>query len=74
MYKKGILEAIGGLIGKVANFDFRTDSKTQGRFAKMAHVKELCPLHPIDLICERGKRQFLLSQERPKSKKWEKSE
>ncbi|MBA0592201.1 hypothetical protein Gorai_009185 [Gossypium raimondii] len=36
MYKKGILEAIGGLIGKVENFDFRTDSKTQGRFSRMA--------------------------------------
>lgn len=36
MYKKGILEALRALIGIVAKFDFKTDSRTQGRFARMA--------------------------------------
>ncbi|PPD90101.1 hypothetical protein GOBAR_DD12960 [Gossypium barbadense] len=81
MYKKGILEAIGGMICKVAKFDFKSDNRAQGLFARIAvlvngkiqhvkceslpticfsydkyrNVKELCPLHPIDPICEKGK-------------------
>ncbi|KAA3460138.1 GroES-like zinc-binding alcohol dehydrogenase family protein [Gossypium australe] len=35
-YKKKILEAIGGLIGKVVRLDLNTDNRTRGRFARMA--------------------------------------
>ncbi|KAA3465259.1 GroES-like zinc-binding alcohol dehydrogenase family protein [Gossypium australe] len=36
LYKKKILEEIGGIIGKVARLDFNIDSKIRGRFARMA--------------------------------------
>ncbi|KAG8473178.1 hypothetical protein CXB51_035109 [Gossypium anomalum] len=36
MYKRKILEAIGNMIGKVVKFDFKTDNRTRGRFARMA--------------------------------------
>ncbi|KAA3469259.1 LINE-1 reverse transcriptase isogeny [Gossypium australe] len=36
LYKKKILEEIGGLIGKVVQLDLNTDNKTRGRFARMA--------------------------------------
>ncbi|KAK5836831.1 hypothetical protein PVK06_012633 [Gossypium arboreum] len=35
LYKKKILEEIGGIIGKVVRLDFNTDSKIRGRFARM---------------------------------------
>ncbi|KAA3475084.1 LINE-type retrotransposon LIb DNA, Insertion at the S11 site-like protein [Gossypium australe] len=35
LYKKKILEEIGGIIGKVVWLDFNTDSRTRGRFARM---------------------------------------
>ncbi|KAG8493210.1 hypothetical protein CXB51_010587 [Gossypium anomalum] len=35
MYKRKILEAIGSRIGKVTKFDFKTDNRTRGRFARM---------------------------------------
>ncbi|PPE01721.1 hypothetical protein GOBAR_DD01257 [Gossypium barbadense] len=35
MYKRRILEEVGGLVGKVVKFDLNTDSKTRGRFARM---------------------------------------
>ncbi|KAH1091519.1 hypothetical protein J1N35_018776 [Gossypium stocksii] len=35
-YKRMILEAIGGMVGKVAKLDFKMDSKARGRFARMA--------------------------------------
>ncbi|PPR84505.1 hypothetical protein GOBAR_AA36209 [Gossypium barbadense] len=36
LYKRRILEEIGGMIGKVVCLDFNTDSRTRGRFARMA--------------------------------------
>ncbi|KAH1066052.1 hypothetical protein J1N35_031039 [Gossypium stocksii] len=36
LYKRRILEEIGGIIGKVVRLDFNTDSRTRGRFARMA--------------------------------------
>ncbi|KAK5841955.1 hypothetical protein PVK06_004281 [Gossypium arboreum] len=36
LYKRRILEEIGGMIGKVVRLDFNTDSRTRGRFARMA--------------------------------------
>ncbi|KAG8479347.1 hypothetical protein CXB51_029888 [Gossypium anomalum] len=58
LYKRNIIEAIGGLIGKVVKLDFQTDNQTRGRFARLAiyinldrpliskygHVKEMCTL------------------------------
>ncbi|PPR81112.1 hypothetical protein GOBAR_AA39604 [Gossypium barbadense] len=35
IYKRRILEEVGGLVGKVAKFDLNTDSKTRGHFARM---------------------------------------
>ncbi|MBA0752987.1 hypothetical protein Gogos_019972, partial [Gossypium gossypioides] len=35
MFKRSILKAVGGLVGKVAKLDFNTDSKTGGGFARM---------------------------------------
>ncbi|MBA0680037.1 hypothetical protein Goari_011764 [Gossypium aridum] len=35
LYKKKILEEIGGMIGKVAKLDFNTDKRTRGRFIRM---------------------------------------
>ncbi|MBA0731108.1 hypothetical protein Golax_025506 [Gossypium laxum] len=35
MYKRRILEAVGGLVGKVVKLDLSTDSKTSGYFARM---------------------------------------
>ncbi|MBA0828704.1 hypothetical protein Goarm_013347 [Gossypium armourianum] len=35
MYKRRILEEVGGLVGKVVKFDLNTDSKTRGRLARM---------------------------------------
>ncbi|KAA3468387.1 GroES-like zinc-binding alcohol dehydrogenase family protein [Gossypium australe] len=35
LYKKKIIEEIGGLIGKVVRLDLNTNSKTRGRFARM---------------------------------------
>ncbi|MFQ6661952.1 hypothetical protein Gotur_029944 [Gossypium turneri] len=34
-YKNRILEVVGKLVGKVAELDFNTDSKTRGRFLRM---------------------------------------
>ncbi|MFQ6666341.1 hypothetical protein Gotur_032713 [Gossypium turneri] len=39
LYKRRILEEIGGLIGKVAKLDFNTDNGSRGRFARIARVK-----------------------------------
>ncbi|KAK5771246.1 hypothetical protein PVK06_047436 [Gossypium arboreum] len=36
LYKRRVLEEIGGTIGKVVKMDFNTDSRTKGRFAQMA--------------------------------------
>ncbi|KAA3472094.1 leucine-rich repeat receptor-like protein kinase PEPR2 [Gossypium australe] len=36
LYKKKILEEIGGTIGKVVRLDFNTDSRIRGQFARMA--------------------------------------
>ncbi|MBA0596467.1 hypothetical protein Gorai_013286, partial [Gossypium raimondii] len=36
LYKCQILEEIGGLIGKVAKLDFKTDNGLRGQFARMA--------------------------------------
>ncbi|MBA0843111.1 hypothetical protein Goarm_000325 [Gossypium armourianum] len=41
MYKSRILEVIGELVGKVVKLDFNTDSKTRGRFARMAVLVDL---------------------------------
>ncbi|KAG8504048.1 hypothetical protein CXB51_002365 [Gossypium anomalum] len=35
MYKRRILEEVGGLVGRVVKFDLNTDSKTRGCFARM---------------------------------------
>ncbi|MBA0844840.1 hypothetical protein Goarm_022480, partial [Gossypium armourianum] len=35
VYKNRILEVVGKLVGKVAELDFNTDSKTRGRFLRM---------------------------------------
>ncbi|XP_040950683.1 uncharacterized protein [Gossypium hirsutum] len=36
LYNRKIIEAIGGLIGKVVKLDFQTDNRTRGRFARLA--------------------------------------
>ncbi|KAH1031126.1 hypothetical protein J1N35_043300 [Gossypium stocksii] len=36
MFRRQIVEAIGGLIGKVVKLDFKTDRRTRGRFARLA--------------------------------------
>ncbi|XP_016675275.1 uncharacterized protein [Gossypium hirsutum] len=36
LYKRRVLEEIGGTIGKVVKMDFNTDRRTKGRFAQMA--------------------------------------
>ncbi|MBA0601281.1 hypothetical protein Gorai_004462 [Gossypium raimondii] len=36
LYKRRILEEIGGLVDKVAKLDFKIDSGSRGRFARMA--------------------------------------
>ncbi|KAH1114111.1 hypothetical protein J1N35_007489 [Gossypium stocksii] len=36
LYKQKIIEAIGGLIGKVVKLDFQIDNQTKGRFARLA--------------------------------------
>ncbi|MBA0808955.1 hypothetical protein Gohar_024652, partial [Gossypium harknessii] len=36
LYNRKIIEAIGGLIGKVVRLDFQTDNRTRGRFARLA--------------------------------------
>ncbi|XP_052877335.1 uncharacterized protein LOC108472367 [Gossypium arboreum] len=36
LYKKKIIEVIGNTIGKVIRLDFNTDSRTRGRFARLA--------------------------------------
>ncbi|MBA0841391.1 hypothetical protein Goarm_003884, partial [Gossypium armourianum] len=36
LYKRKIIEAIGGLIGKVVKLDFQTDNRSRGRFAWLA--------------------------------------
>ncbi|KAH1039642.1 hypothetical protein J1N35_041385 [Gossypium stocksii] len=36
LYKKKIIEEIGGTTGKVVRLDFNTDSRIKGRFARMA--------------------------------------
>ncbi|MBA0582286.1 hypothetical protein Gorai_024437, partial [Gossypium raimondii] len=41
LYKKRILEAVGGLVGKVVKLDFNSDSKTKGRFSRMAVFVDL---------------------------------
>ncbi|PPD87009.1 hypothetical protein GOBAR_DD16082 [Gossypium barbadense] len=43
LYKRQIIEAIGGLIGKVVKLDLQTDNKTRGCCGEYGHVKELCP-------------------------------
>ncbi|KAH1097803.1 hypothetical protein J1N35_014724 [Gossypium stocksii] len=41
LYKRRIREEIGGLVGKVAKFDSKTDSGSRGQFARMAIVVNL---------------------------------
>ncbi|MBA0761516.1 hypothetical protein Gotri_024148 [Gossypium trilobum] len=41
MYKKRILEAVGGLVGKVVKLDLNNDSKTKGPFSRMAVFVDL---------------------------------
>ncbi|KAA3480192.1 leucine-rich repeat receptor-like protein kinase PEPR2 [Gossypium australe] len=36
LYKRKIIEAIGGLIGKVVKLDLQTDNRTRGQFARLA--------------------------------------
>ncbi|MBA0577928.1 hypothetical protein Gorai_020234, partial [Gossypium raimondii] len=36
LYKRKIIEAIGGLIKKFIKLDLQTDNKTKGRFARLA--------------------------------------
>ncbi|KAK5843396.1 hypothetical protein PVK06_005852 [Gossypium arboreum] len=36
LYKRKIIEAIGGLIGKVVKLDLQTENQTRGRFARLA--------------------------------------
>lgn len=36
MFYRQIVEAIGGLIGKVVKLDFQTDKRTRGHFARLA--------------------------------------
>lgn len=36
LYKKKIIKVIGNTIGKVVHLDFNTDSRTRGRFARIA--------------------------------------
>ncbi|KAH1090953.1 hypothetical protein J1N35_018210 [Gossypium stocksii] len=35
LYKRKLIEAIGGLIGKVVKLDLQTDNRTRGRFARL---------------------------------------
>ncbi|MBA0731365.1 hypothetical protein Golax_022634 [Gossypium laxum] len=63
MYKMRILKAIGSMVGNMENFDFKIDSRTRGRFARMAVfinldrplVSQLCPLVVVDPFSESGK-------------------
>ncbi|MBA0767084.1 hypothetical protein Gotri_016039 [Gossypium trilobum] len=41
MYKRRILEAVGGLVGKMFKLDLSTDSKTRGYFARMVIFVDL---------------------------------
>ncbi|KAK5836146.1 hypothetical protein PVK06_011902 [Gossypium arboreum] len=41
MCKERILEAVGGLVGKVAKLDFNTDKKTRGYFARIVVFVDL---------------------------------
>lgn len=36
MFCRQIVDAIGGLIGKVVKLDFQTDNRTRGRFVRLA--------------------------------------
>nr|KJB61971.1 hypothetical protein B456_009G395100 [Gossypium raimondii] len=43
LYKKKILEEIGGLIGTVNRLDFQIDKGLRGKFARMIMVNEMMP-------------------------------
>ncbi|KAG8486486.1 hypothetical protein CXB51_019780 [Gossypium anomalum] len=64
MYKRRILEAIGSMIGKMVKFKFKTDSKTRGKFARMALFINLDkPL--ISQICVNGEIQRVVYEALP---------
>ncbi|MBA0838050.1 hypothetical protein Goarm_010147, partial [Gossypium armourianum] len=47
LYKRRILEEIGGLIGKVAKLDFNTDNGSRG--SRYGHVRDLFPSKGLEL-------------------------
>ncbi|MBA0799890.1 hypothetical protein Gohar_010373 [Gossypium harknessii] len=69
-----ILEVIGGIVGNVAKLDFKMDSKTKGRFARMTvfinldrpfvsqygHINKLCPSVVVDLNRESRKYSVII--------------
>ncbi|MBA0630407.1 hypothetical protein Godav_002513 [Gossypium davidsonii] len=69
MYKMRVLKAIGSMVGNVAKFDFKIDSWTRGRFARMAVfinldrllVYQLCPLVVVDPFSESGKEPTIVN-------------
>ncbi|PPE00605.1 hypothetical protein GOBAR_DD02386 [Gossypium barbadense] len=50
LYKRRILEEIGGMIGKVAKLDFNTDSRMRGKFVQMAIYVNLDKLLVFQVI------------------------
>ncbi|TYI56083.1 hypothetical protein E1A91_D11G185000v1 [Gossypium mustelinum] len=53
LYKRKILEEIGGMIGKVSKIDFNTDSRMRGKFARMKVYVEFESLTVICFGCGR---------------------
>ncbi|KAH1113689.1 hypothetical protein J1N35_007067 [Gossypium stocksii] len=61
LYKRQIIEPIGGLIGKVVKLDIQTNNSTRGQFACLAVfvnldkplTSKLCPLVGVDVALER---------------------
>ncbi|MBA0572003.1 hypothetical protein Golob_002369, partial [Gossypium lobatum] len=74
MYKMRILKAIGSMVDNVAKFDFKIDSRTRGRFARMAVfinldrplVSQLCPLVVLDPFSESGKELTIVNPRKVK--------
>ncbi|KAB2004181.1 hypothetical protein ERO13_D11G171250v2 [Gossypium hirsutum] len=53
LYKRKILEEIGGMVGKVSKIDFNTDSRMRGKFARMKVYVEFESLTVIFFGCGR---------------------
>ncbi|MBA0734685.1 hypothetical protein Gogos_018583 [Gossypium gossypioides] len=65
MYKRRILEEVGGLVGKVVKFDLNTDSKTRGCFARMVVFVDLNkPLVSQVMVNREMKENLVLREDR----------